>query len=306
MSQKRNPELEEKLPFYALGTLTSEEMAEIEAYAADFPDIAEELVILQETADQLPYSVPEMAPPLSVKTAVMAHARANPQPPIVAPQPIEPGLWERLVGWWKRPSGQMTVLRVAFAAVAIALFVSVSQQRSLRNQVAELDAENQTLAVENQTLAAENETLAAEYETLAVENQTLAVENETLLAELNAQEALILFASDVSAQRVPVPGTAAAPDANGGLFYLPESEELLLALSNLAPLTNEQIYQLWLIDEQPESAGLVQISADGTGVFRVESPVDLTAVNAVGLSIEPAGGSLQPTGDIVLFSEIDG
>ena len=53
---------------------------------------------------------------------------------------------------------------------------------------------------------------------------------------------------------------------------------------------------LWLIDgSQPESVGLLQTSPDGRGTAEVVAQRPLSQYQAFGISIEPAGGSDQPT-----------
>ena len=110
--------------------------------------------------------------------------------------------------------------------------------------------------------------------------------------------------ADSSSQRLTIPGTEAQPAASGGLFIRPDTNELLLVLTNLQPLSEEQIYQLWLIEEIPVSAGLIEITPEGTGVFKIDLSSGSIDFSAIGVSVEPMGGSEQPTGDIVLFGEV--
>jgi anti-sigma-K factor RskA len=79
-----------------------------------------------------------------------------------------------------------------------------------------------------------------------------------------------------------------------------------LILNGLASLPADQTYELWLIpsDGDPVSAGLVQVTADGTTVSQIPMPSQPQEFAAVGLSIEPAGGSPQPTGPIVLLGTV--
>ena len=64
----------------------------------------------------------------------------------------------------------------------------------------------------------------------------------------------------------------------------------------LPELPSDQAYQLWLIsDDGPTSAGV--LGRDGSLEKVVE---DVGDADALGLTVEPSGGSDQPTGDLVL------
>ena len=52
------------------------------------------------------------------------------------------------------------------------------------------------------------------------------------------------------------------------------------------------------------SAGLLSIDETGQGVVIVTSNKPIDSFNLLGISVEPQGGSPQPTGDIVLLSDI--
>jgi Anti-sigma-K factor rskA len=90
-----------------------------------------------------------------------------------------------------------------------------------------------------------------------------------------------------------------------GIFYQ-HNERALLVLHDLPPLPETQTYQLWLIpaDGAPKDAGLLTVQSADESHQQVELPTDALAYNAIGISIEPAGGSETPTVDqIVLFGQ---
>ena len=63
-----------------------------------------------------------------------------------------------------------------------------------------------------------------------------------------------------------------------------------------AALDSAQTYQLWLIDEgQPRSAGVFNPDATGWAWLAFSVEEALTDYQALGISVEPAGGSEQPT-----------
>jgi anti-sigma-K factor RskA len=52
------------------------------------------------------------------------------------------------------------------------------------------------------------------------------------------------------------------------------------------------------------SAQPATVDENGQGVFIVSSNESIGTFNALGISVEPDGGSQQPTGDIVVLSEL--
>jgi len=294
---QRNPDLEAKLPFYALGTLSETEMKEIDEYIKQFPDAAEELATFQEVADHLPMTVPEREPPTRLKQNLLAHAKAHPKEmerqEVQAPSPT---LFERWQAWWLNLN-RGPAMPIAFALSLVAISFLTMQLLNAQGEVGNLQAENSQLK-------SELEAVSVELAETSEEVISLMAQNQALLAQLQTNDELIAFSGDSSSLRVEIPGTEAQPNASASLFIRPETNEVLLVISELAPLSAEQIYQLWLIDGQPISAGLVELTPDGTGIFKVDLTTVTADFAAVGISIEPAGGSEQPTGDIVLYSDI--
>lgn len=72
--------------------------------------------------------------------------------------------------------------------------------------------------------------------------------------------------------------------------------------ATLPALSRDQVYQLWLIDDAGAApAGLFTPADDGTSKALVES---VRANLVLGLTVEPAGGSLVPTGSVLLTASI--
>ena len=95
--------------------------------------------------------------------------------------------------------------------------------------------------------------------------------------------------------------------AGGGTATLLWSDSLqrsAVKVDGLPELTEEQVYQLWYIGEAgAEGAGLLSI-ADGGDTWRVLDG-EMGQSTAVGVTVEPKGGSEQPTTDpIVVLDEV--
>ncbi|MGH2541487.1 MAG: anti-sigma factor domain-containing protein, partial [Ardenticatenaceae bacterium] len=74
----------------------------------------------------------------------------------------------------------------------------------------------------------------------------------------------------------------------------------------LAPLSEAQSYQLWLIpaDGAPVPAGLLVVEGAQPSSQDIAVPPGAQDYAAVGVSVEPSGGSPAPTGPIVLLGEV--
>lgn len=104
---------------------------------------------------------------------------------------------------------------------------------------------------------------------------------------------------------IPLVGTEVSPYATGLLVVSLDGEHGTLVVDGLGPLSEEQQYQLWLIrDGQRTSGGVFSVSEEGYGSLWISSPEPLSSYSTFGITIEPAGGSLGPTGDKVMGSPL--
>lgn len=86
------------------------------------------------------------------------------------------------------------------------------------------------------------------------------------------------------------------------VVWSPSRDRAILIASELADPGDGRAYELWLIDDSGANpTGLFVPETDGT--VRVELPLDGRSPAAWGITNEPASGSPQPTGDILLIGE---
>ena len=103
---------------------------------------------------------------------------------------------------------------------------------------------------------------------------------------------------------VSLRGTKVEPQAQGQLIADPASQSAVLVVTGLPPLQPGKTYQVWLIANAPVSAGLLTVDANGQGVLIITSKESIGSFKSLGISVEPKGGSPQPTGDIVVLSDL--
>ena len=109
------------------------------------------------------------------------------------------------------------------------------------------------------------------------------------------------FAAPGGMRAVPLNATDAAPQATGFVLISADGEDGALVVDGLPPLEESQEYQLWLIrDGQRTSGAVFSTDEKSYGGTRIRAPRPLTDYSALGVTIEPAGGSPAPTGQQVL------
>jgi hypothetical protein len=119
----------------------------------------------------------------------------------------------------------------------------------------------------------------------------VAVRTQTGLDQLRAADrevAAVLAAPDARATTIP-------SGAAGGTVVVSRSQgKMVFLASGLAALPDSRTYQLWQIGPQGvRSAGLLR--PDGTGYISPVVAATADGATKVGLTVEPAGGSAQPT-----------
>jgi anti-sigma-K factor RskA len=86
---------------------------------------------------------------------------------------------------------------------------------------------------------------------------------------------------------------ASAPAARASVKV--SGDDGRLTVSHFPAAGNDRVYQVWLVHGKnpPASAGLFRVPADGSATFAI--PESMKGVDQVMVSVEPGGGSDQPT-----------
>ena len=266
MSLKDNmdPRIEELLPFYVLDALSQEEREVVESYLAQHPEARVQVQDLQAGAAAVPYGVSPVEPPAHVKEALMERVISDANAP--APSEARAARQPARRAW--RFDDLFRVFSLGAAALAIVWAFL------LNGQVARLQSEISTL------------------------NERVEAQSQSLMQLINS-----LPQNNVVT--VSLKGTEAQPGAQGQLIADPKEQSAVLVITGLPPLEPGRTYQVWLIEGGvPVSAGLLTVDETGQGVFVVDSDQAIGSFNALGISVEPEGGSEQPTGEIVVLSEL--
>jgi anti-sigma-K factor RskA len=261
-----DPRIEELLPFYALDALTEEEKQLVESYLAEHPEARPQVQELQSGASALPFSVSPVEPPRRVKDTLMARIASDARAREHSSRRFESPPARRGL----RFEDIFRVLSLGAATVAIVwAFI-------LNAQVARLQSE----------ISALHEQVAAQSQSIdeLVQNLPQTDQSDVITVSLNSTEE--------------------QPRALGQLIANPNDRSAVVVISGLPPLEPGKTYQVWLIGGAPVSAGLLRVDENGQSVLIITSEEAIGSFNSLGISIEPEGGSEQPTGDIVVLSEL--
>ena len=275
--------IEELFPLYALDALSDDERSQVESYVATRPDARARLDDMVRTASAVAFGAAPVDPSPAVKRAVMDRVSADsPRPssaagegPGVRAAPLRPRNWRAALF---RP------LPLLAGASLLAAILAVVWAISLNAEVTRLKQENAALAAQVDDLEAQN---------------------TVLQQELLAREQVITLMLSPGVRTMAIAGTEEQPNASGQLVADPTGQSAVLVVTGLSTLPAGQVYQFWLIDEGvPVGAGTFSVDEQGEAVLEVTASAPIASFDAMGVSIEPEGGSEQPTGAIVMLSNL--
>ncbi len=223
---------------------------------------------------------------------------------------------------------RISSINSAQAEIEAQLNESVAAQQSLTNEIADLEQEldeangfveayktqlTDTLvdnAILQETAAAaelSRDEIATQVASLVDNNSVLSDRNVSLEEKVAYQDQIIgLFGSD-NARTIEIGGTEQNPGAAATIVYDPDQELAILVVNDLPQLEGDEVYQVLLIrGNEHDTAETFRVNTGGENILIVESPQPMSIFDTVGVSIEPTGGSVQRTGDIVLLGELTG
>lgn len=270
---------------WALNALDADERARVEEQLAQDPEVAAEARSFEETAGELARGLEPVPPRPELKDSVMARiARTRQLPPpdaqdadetATASAPAEnthraeTGASDASAG---SPDAEVVPLDRYRSAVRRTRWFAVAATALLVTSVAGVGLWSTERAAQQESEA-------------TIEALRSAQED----AEQEQQMVSTIMASDDATQLT-------VPAESGGalhLMYSRDQEAMIVQAADLAELPSESTYQLWLIDEDgAHGAGLIT-SPDQTVVMHDDMPPGAQ----LGLTVEPAGGSEQPTTD---------
>jgi anti-sigma-K factor RskA len=221
----------------------------------------------------------------------------------------DPELERELASWTRQLEAlAATVPAVAPSAFTRARVLAAVGAAPVRSPRRWLLAASVLLAVGAGWLALENLRLREGLETLAVERDRLAQERLALARDLESTrqelERTVMAGRIVGApgtRTVALVGLGSRTGASGHAYHDPATRRAVFYAADLAPLPADRDYQLWFIaGGVPVSAGVFDPDASGGALVLVSDVAAPESIQAWAVTVEPAGGVPQPTGEMVL------
>ncbi|MEE9325089.1 MAG: anti-sigma factor [Dehalococcoidia bacterium] len=144
---------------------------------------------------------------------------------------------------------------------------------------------------------------------LQLQMNTLTQNEDSLLTEISEQRMILNIATSEALTVIDLAGTEMAPEAYGKLLVDADNNNAVLVTSKLKPLKQDRVYQLWLIKgRQPSrpqdkiriNGGTFTVDELGQGELIIQAPDPVITYGDMGITVEPVGGSISPTGTKVL------
>lgn len=130
---------------------------------------------------------------------------------------------------------------------------------------------------------------------------------EVLETEVERKEALLTILEARDVDLILMDGLDVNPEGYGKVVWDKNNGRALLQVANLPEIPTTRDYQLWFIlDNQPISAGVFAVrDSDRDDFFTIENLSNQANEGAFAVSLEPSGGSPQPTGDIFMLGAMN-
>jgi anti-sigma-K factor RskA len=246
---------------YALDALDpGSELTRFNKHLSRCQSCASEVRGFREVATAMAFAATTEPPPELRDQVMAAVARTRQLPPEVRTH-ARPRRTRSAAPWIPWLSGA-----IATAAIAVAVFFGFAQAHT-QNELNQARAQNQALAAAQARVEAALSQAREHDQALA---QILGAPHVTLLSQRTTKGGVAVVVLDAATRK------------------------LVVATSGLPALPVGQVYQLWLIGPvKIVSAGLLPTAQNG-----VTTPVVATGIvkgDKLGLTVEPAGGSKQPT-----------
>lgn len=266
---ERHDRYADLLPAHALGALDPDERRELEAHLAECPECRERLAGWAKTTEALAESAPPVRPSPEVRERLLGRVEESRAEADAGGRPGRRGV------------GPLALAASVLVALAAGLVAGVVATRSWTDR--EMEERRAEISALEERLA---------------ESRREAEEVRLRLAALT--ELTEILATSPPGREVLLAGLDPAAEGHGRLYVDPAAGRGVLVAGNLRSLPEERVYQLWTIrGGVPRSAGIFRPGPGGAALHLVEE-VPADPPDAWAVTVEPAGGVPQPTGEMVL------
>src|SRR5262249_34564037 len=280
-------EEQEMTALYALGSLSQREARELELHLRESCAVCEtELKEFEQVVDELGFAAEPVAPPAYLRDLLSVRIEREAADPVrssasVIPFPEHPGAAQ------PKPASERSTLSRTFLpwAVAAALLIAFASiftvwQSERRSLTAALNEERQAAAQQSAEFKEQLDRLDSK---------------TTELAQINS------VLSSPQWRMIPLAGQSVAPDSSGRVYWDLQGKRWVVT-ADLPPAPQGKVYQLWFVTPEAKiSAGLINTDKKGHGFNVIEFPASAEHLAAAAITLEPEGGSQQPTSAIYVL-----
>ena len=285
---------------YVLGALESQEKQAVDVHLQTCMDCSLKMREDGEALARLAMAVPQHEVPPRVKHRLFSRIAQDlgAAGPVAADEPAAPR--GRPSSLWEAVSRPLSVRAGWAMATMLVLLLAISGVW-IDARLGQLSADNRELSVKFGQISSENQAITQYIATVfAREAQFMsAVSEQRYLASMTASPGVgvkMLWGTENSAEAWGMVACCAVTETGPAA---------LIAVLNLDPLPDDKVYQIWVFTKyQRFGVGLLRVDSTGYAQAVIIPVVPFDQVLTMGVTIEPAGGSPDPTGDSVLAGEM--
>ncbi len=265
----------ELLALYALGALDGDDLIVAEACVAEGnPSDLADLRAYENVTGLLGWAATPVQPPVRLRPKVVAEIGDRSPAPI----PFRPRTEPVASTPPSRFGAFAAFVSLAAAATIAAIFLGLALYRSS----SELEATVRQLAAARAAEAQQRQ-------------------------DLERANRLLGVTQDPALKVTRLTATGAAPEPSIDVHWHPEQKTGVLVARNLPKVEPNRTYELWLIDgSAPIPAGTFNTDANGTAIVEIQRLTAAGEPKKFAITVEPAGGSPAPTGEIRLVGDYRG
>jgi anti-sigma-K factor RskA len=133
-------------------------------------------------------------------------------------------------------------------------------------------------------------------------NERLTAQYEQMKKDSALAREVMDMINDPRAVRMTLVAGQVHPQPQVKTIYKQDKGHILLMASNLQPIPDDKVYELWLIDMsgKPMPAGTFRIDPKGSAMMMHAMDTEGIQAKAFAITVEPAGGSPTPTSPVML------
>ena len=253
----------------SLGLLEGDDSTELESLMkSNSVDIEKELSEFDEITDFLLYSAEETPAPEDLKQKLFNRLEFVNKTYKLETEKVS--FWEKLRPLWYG-------LGPAFAAIALFFYFS---NQSLNENISNL--EQKVTVLENK--------LESKEDMIARLEQNIS-KRADLVGYLGNPNVIVI---DLGNLKTDI-------NSLGRVMWNKNEDSALFYGINLPQITQDKIYQLWaIIDSKPKDYGIFSVDKEGNGIVKIKYNDSYDSIQQFAVTLEPAGGVPQPTGEMYL------